>query len=423
MQINLNFKDIPDKAALYSKIGEAVELPEHFGQNADALYDVITELSEKPGVCAANEEYAPKELRPDIQALKDCTEYIRDEEHSLLRTDFAYDLPEDLIAQHPAEPRNSSRLLCLDRENGNISESIFANLADKLEPGDLLVMNDSRVLPARLYGKKEGSGGFIEFLLLNQREEKVWEILVRPGKRAKPGTRFVFGDGLLKAEILEVAEGGNRIARFECEGSIYPVLDEIGLMPLPPYITAELEDKERYQTVYADETGSAAAPTAGLHFTEEQLDELRKMGINTAFVTLHVGLGTFRPVKEEGILDHKMHSEHYTLPQETADLINMTHEKGGKVISVGTTTTRTLESIAAKHGKILPCSGDTDIFIYPGFEFKVIDGLITNFHLPESTLIMLVSAFAGYHSTMNAYKYAVENKFRFFSFGDAMLIK
>lgn len=341
----------------------------------------------------------------------------------MLKSDFFYELPEELIAQTPAEPRNSSRLLKIDRKTGALEHSRFYNLCDYLKKGDLLVMNDSRVLPARLYGKKEGTGAFMEFLLLEQKGDKLWEILVRPGKRAKPGARFIFGEGLLKAEILETVEGGNRIAEFECDGNFFTALEEIGQMPLPPYITEKLEDKERYQTVYSRELGSSAAPTAGLHFTKEMLADLQSRGINLAYVTLHVGLGTFRPVKEDNILDHKMHSEHYYLPEETADLINRTKADGGRVIAVGTTSCRTLESVAAfNNGKIAESEGYTDIFIYPGYDFKVLDGLITNFHLPESTLIMLVSAFLGYENTMNAYKTAVKEKYRFFSFGDAMLI-
>ena len=283
-------------------------------------------------------------------------------------------------------------------------------------------MNDSRVLPARLYGEKKDNGTFIEFLLLEQKGDKVWEIICRPGKKAKAGTRFVFGGGRLEAEVIEVKDDGNRIVRFECEGNFFTALEDVGQMPLPPYITAKLEDKERYQTVYSKELGSAAAPTAGLHFTEEMLEDLRNRGINTAFVTLHVGLGTFRPVKEDKVLEHKMHSEHYYLPKETADLINQTRANGGRVIAVGTTTCRTLESVATFYDEIAEHDGYTDIFIYPGYKFKAIDGLITNFHLPESTLIMLVSAFLGYDKTMNAYKTAVEEKYRFFSFGDAMII-
>ncbi len=341
---------------------------------------------------------------------------------NMKRSDFYYDLPEELIAQTPVEPRNSSRLLKVDRQTGEITHDHFYNLCSYLKKGDLLVLNDSRVIPARIYGEKEDNGTFIEFLLLEQKENMKWEILCRPGKKAKIGTRFSFGGGKLKAEITDILEDGNRIARFECEGSIFAVLDEIGQMPLPPYIKAKLEDKERYQTVYSHELGSAAAPTAGLHFTKEMLADIESRGINIAYVTLHVGLGTFRPVKEDKVLDHKMHSEHYDLPERTANLINETKKNGGRVIAVGTTSCRTLESVATFKGGIVPCDGYTDIFIYPGYEFKVLDGLITNFHLPESTLIMLVSAFLGYEKTMSAYKTAVEEKYRFFSFGDSMLI-
>lgn len=340
----------------------------------------------------------------------------------LLKSDFYYDLPEELIAQTPAEPRNSSRMMCVDRKTGEISHDRFYNLCDKLKKGDLLVMNDSRVIPARLYGEKIGNQTFIEFLLLEQKGDKIWEIICRPGKKAKVGTRFSFGGGRLIAEVIEVKDDGNRIVKFECEGNFFTALDDVGQMPLPPYITAKLEDRERYQTVYSKELGSAAAPTAGLHFTPDQLAELRERGVKTAFVTLHVGLGTFRPVKEDNVLNHKMHSEHYHLPKETADLINETKSNGGRVIAVGTTTCRTLESVASFYNEIAEHDGYTDIFIYPGYEFKCIDGLITNFHLPESTLIMLVSAFMGYDNTMNAYKTAVEESYRFFSFGDAMFI-
>jgi len=340
----------------------------------------------------------------------------------LLKSDFYYDLPEELIAQTPIEPRNASRMMCVDRSTGAITHDHFYNLCDHLKEGDLLVMNDSRVIPARLYGEKIDNGTFIEFLLLEQKGDKLWEIICRPGKKAKVGTRFSFGGGRLIAEVIEVRDDGNRIVKFECEGNFFTALEDVGQMPLPPYITAKLEDKERYQTVYSRELGSAAAPTAGLHFTPELLDELHSRGIKTAFVTLHVGLGTFRPVKEENVLDHKMHSEHYFLPEETAALINETKAKGGRVIAVGTTSCRTLESVAGLCGDIEASEGYTDIFIYPGYEFKCIDGLITNFHLPESTLIMLVSAFMGYDNTMNAYRTAVEERYRFFSFGDSMLI-
>ncbi len=340
----------------------------------------------------------------------------------LLKSDFYYDLPEELIAQHPVEPRNFSRMMCVDRRTGEIEHAHFYNLCEHLKEGDLLVMNDSRVIPARLYGEKIGNGTFIEFLLLEQKGDKIWEIICRPGKKAKVGRRFSFGGGRLIAEVLEVKDDGNRIVRFECDGNFFTALEDVGQMPLPPYITEKLEDKERYQTVYSKELGSAAAPTAGLHFTPEMLDELRAKGVKTAFVTLHVGLGTFRPVKENNVLDHKMHSEHYYLPAETAALINETKKNGGRVIAVGTTTCRTLESVATFYNEIAEHEGYTDIFIYPSYEFKCIDGLITNFHLPESTLIMLVSAFMGYDNTMNAYRKAVEERYRFFSFGDCMCI-
>lgn len=344
--------------------------------------------------------------------------------NNMMRSDFYYELPQELIAQTPIEPRNASRMLCLDRKSGVVSHDRFYNLCDHLKKGDLLVLNDSRVLPARIYGETEDTHSFIEFLLVEQRANLEWEILCRPGKKARVGRRFVFGDGLLTAEITDVLEDGNRIARFSHadDTNLFAALDEIGQMPLPPYITEKLKDKERYQTVYSNEIGSSAAPTAGLHFTNEQLKEIEDMGVNIAYVTLHVGLGTFRPVKEDKVLDHKMHREHYELPGRTAELINQTKANGGRVIAVGTTSCRTLESVAALYGEIKPCDGFTEIFIYPGFEFKVLDGLITNFHLPESTLIMLVSAFAGYENTMNAYKKAVEEKYRFFSFGDSMLI-
>ena len=339
------------------------------------------------------------------------------------KSDFYYDLPESLIAQHPVEPRNASRMLCVDRNTGGLQHRHFYDLAEYLNPGDLLVLNDSRVLPARLYGEKEGTGSFVGFLLLSQRGDKVWEIICRPGKKCKPGARFSFGGGRLKAEVLEVLEDGNRVVQFECEGNFYTALDDVGQMPLPPYITEKLQDKERYQTVYSRELGSAAAPTAGLHFTKDMLSDLESRGIRIAYVTLHVGLGTFRPVKEDDILQHHMHTEHFVLPQETADLINRTKAEGGRVISVGTTSCRTLESAAQRCGDTLTaCEGDTDIFIYPGYRFRVIDGLITNFHLPESTLIMLVSAFMGYWNTMYAYRTAVQEQYRFFSFGDCMLI-
>ena len=339
------------------------------------------------------------------------------------KSDFYYNLPEELIAQTPVTPRDHSRLMVVDRESGAITHRHFYNLCDILQKGDLLVMNDSRVLPARLYGEKVDNGTFIEFLLLEQKGDKLWEIICRPGKKAKVGTKFSFGGGKLLAEVVEVKPDGNRIVQFSCDGNFYTVLDEIGQMPLPPYITKKLEDKERYQTVYSRELGSAAAPTAGLHFTKEMLQALREKGVETAFVTLHVGLGTFRPVKEDNVLQHKMHSEHYHLPQETVDKILQTKQNGGRVIAVGTTSCRTLEAVATEHdGKLVAADGYTDIFIYPGYQFKVLDGLVTNFHLPESTLIMLVSALLGYEKTMHAYDVAVKERYRFFSFGDAMCI-
>ena len=337
-------------------------------------------------------------------------------------SDFYFDLPEELIAQHPADQRDHSRLMHLNRETGEIEHKHFYDVIDLLEPGDLLVLNNSRVIPARLIGEREDTHSPIEFLLLKQKDLDVWEILVRPGKHAKIGKRFVFGGGLLKAEVIDIVEEGNRIVKFEHEGNIYNVLDEIGQMPLPPYITEKLADKERYQTVYSDPIGSAAAPTAGLHFTEELLEKIRAKGVKTAFVTLHVGLGTFRPVKVEDFENHIMHTEHYMLPEETAKLINETKAAGHRVIAVGTTSCRTLESVAAKYGEIKADDDDTSIFIYPGYKYRDLDGLITNFHLPESTLIMLVSAFAGYENVMNAYKTAVDERYRFFSFGDSMAI-
>ncbi len=342
--------------------------------------------------------------------------------HNLKTKDFDYDLPEELIAQTPVEPRDASRLLTLNKRTGEISHTHFRNITEWLRPGDCLVLNDSRVLPARIYGVKEGTGAHVEFLLLTNHGADTWEVLCKPGKRAKVGTRFTFGDGLLTGEVIAVQEDGNRLVHFHFQGNFFAILDQIGQMPLPPYIKEKLQDQERYQTVYSREVGSAAAPTAGLHFTPELLKAVRDMGVSTAFVTLHVGLGTFRPVSAERVADHKMHSEHYHLPQETADIINRTKANGGRIISVGTTSCRTLESVAAKEGCIRESEGWTDIFIYPGFQFKVLDGLITNFHLPQSTLIMLVSALAGYDHIMNAYRVAVQEKYRFFSFGDAMFI-
>lgn len=336
-------------------------------------------------------------------------------------SDFYYDLPEELIAQTPVEPRNSSRLMVLPRNGGKIEHKHFYDLPEFLKPGDCLVLNNTRVLPARLYGTREDTGAVVEFVLLRQHGNKLWECLAGPGKKAKTGYKFKFSDKLT-ATVTDVLEDGNRMIEFACEGDFFAVLDEVGQMPLPPYIKEKLKDKERYQTVYSKDAGSAAAPTAGLHFTKEMLENIRAMGVNIAYVTLHVGLGTFRPVKVEDVTQHKMHTEHYYIPEEAAKTINDTRKNGGRVICVGTTSCRTVESCAKKYGEIKECSGDTDIFIYPGFEFKCMDGLITNFHLPESTLIMLVSAFAGYDNVMNAYNIAVKEKYRFFSFGDAMLI-
>lgn len=335
--------------------------------------------------------------------------------------DFYYDLPKERIAQTPVEPRDHSRLLVMDRFTGKMEHRHFYDIVDYLRPGDLLVINDSRVLPARLYGYKEDTGAHMELLLLEQKENMVWECLAKPGKKAKPGVKLIFGDGLLVGEVVEVKEDGNRMVKFTCNGNFYSVLDQIGQMPLPPYITEKLQDKERYQTVYSKELGSAAAPTAGLHFTPELMDKIRAMGVDFASVTLHVGLGTFRPVKAEEVTEHKMHSEHCLLPKETAEKILKTKANGGRVIAVGTTSCRTLESVATFTGQIQPWEGYTDIFIYPGYEFKVLDGLITNFHLPESTLIMLVSAFAGREHILHAYEEAVKLEYRFFSFGDACL--
>ena len=336
-------------------------------------------------------------------------------------SDFYYDLPEELIAQTPVEPRNSSRLMVLPRNGGKIEHKHFYNLPEFLKPGDCLVLNNTRVLPARLYGTREDTGAVVEFVLLRQHGNKLWECLAGPGKKAKTGYKFRFSDKLT-ATVTDVLEDGNRMIEFACEGDFFAVLDEVGQMPLPPYIKEKLKDKERYQTVYSKDAGSAAAPTAGLHFTKEMLESIKAMGVNIAYVTLHVGLGTFRPVKVEDVTQHKMHTEHYYIPEEAANTINETRKNGGRVICVGTTSCRTVESCAKKYGEIKECSGDTDIFIYPGFEFKCMDGLITNFHLPESTLIMLVSAFAGYDNVMNAYNTAVKERYRFFSFGDAMLI-
>ena len=335
-------------------------------------------------------------------------------------SDFDYELPQELIAQVPIKDRSASRLMVLNRENKTIEDKIFKDILDYLKPGDCLVRNNTKVIPARLYGIKEETGVHIEFLLLKRIEGDIWEVMVHPGRRLKKGTKVTFGDGLLKAEILETMEGGNRKVKFEYDGIFNEILDQIGLMPLPPYIKEKLDDKSRYQTVYAKYEGSAAAPTAGLHFTEELLEKIKEKGVEIANVTLHVGIGTFRPVKVENIEEHDMHSEHYYIKHEDAEKINNTKKNGGRIIAVGTTSCRVLESVADEKGFVKETEGDTSIFIYPGYKFKCIDCLITNFHLPESTLIMLVSALAGKDYIMKAYKHAVEEKYRFFSFGDAM---
>lgn len=337
--------------------------------------------------------------------------------------DYDYDLPEELIAQDPLEDRSSSRLMVLDRQTGDVEHRHFTDILEYLHPGDCLVINNTKVIPARLFGVKEDTQAKIEVLLLKRKENDIWETLVKPGKKAKPGTKLVFGDGLLTAEVVDVVEEGNRLIQFHYDGIFEEILDQLGQMPLPPYITHQLKDKNRYQTVYAKYDGSAAAPTAGLHFTKELLQKVKDMGVDITEVTLHVGLGTFRPVKVDNVLDHHMHSEFYMVSQEAADKINRAKENGHRVIAVGTTSTRTLEAAADENGHLQETSGWTEIFIYPGYQFKVIDALITNFHLPQSTLVMLVSALAGREHVLHAYETAVKEKYRFFSFGDAMLIK
>lgn len=337
-------------------------------------------------------------------------------------SDFFYDLPEELIAQDPLEDRTASRLLVLNRETGAIEHKIFSDVIDYLNEGDCLVINNTRVIPARLIGEKEGTGGKVEVLLLKRRANDVWETLVKPGKKLRPGAKITFGDGRLRAEVLEVVEEGNRLVKFCYEGIFEEILDSLGEMPLPPYITHKLEDKEMYQTVYAKFDGSAAAPTAGLHFTKELLNKIEEKGIKIASITLHVGLGTFRPVKVDDVNNHHMHTEWYEVNAEAADIINETKRNGGRVICVGTTSCRTIESVADENGYMKAKTGETDIFIYPGYKFKIMDGLITNFHLPESTLVMLVSAFAGKENVLAAYETAVKERYRFFSFGDAMIL-
>jgi len=340
----------------------------------------------------------------------------------LKKKDFYFDLPQELIAQDPLEDRSSSRLLVLNKTTGAVSHHVFRDIVSFLNPGDCLVLNNTKVIPARLLGEREGTGAHVEVLLLKRREGDVWETLVKPGKKCRPGTRLSFGEGLLKAEVLETVEEGNRLIHFEYEGIWEEVLDRLGEMPLPPYITHKLQDRNRYQTVYAKYEGSAAAPTAGLHFTKDLLAQIELKGVNIAYVTLHVGLGTFRPVKEENVLEHHMHSEFYQVTEEAAKKINDTKKAGGRVICVGTTSCRTIESAADENGVVHPGSDNTEIFIYPGYRFKVLDALITNFHLPESTLVMLVSALAGRENVLNAYQEAIKERYRFFSFGDAMFI-
>lgn len=337
--------------------------------------------------------------------------------------DFYYDLPQELIAQDPLEDRSSSRLMVLDKITGEVEHRHFKDITEYLRPGDCLVINNTKVIPARLYGVKEGTEAKIEILLLKRKENDIWETLVKPGKKCKIGTKIVFGEGILTGEVVDIVEEGNRLIQFHYEGIFEEILDRLGQMPLPPYITHQLQDKNRYQTVYAKYDGSAAAPTAGLHFTPELLQQVRDMGVEIAEVTLHVGLGTFRPVKTENILEHHMHSEFYTVTQEAADKINTARKNGGKIIAVGTTSTRTLESVGTEDGTVKAGSGWTQIFIYPGYQFKVIDSLITNFHLPESTLVMLVSALAGREHVLHAYDEAIKERYRFFSFGDAMFIR
>lgn len=336
--------------------------------------------------------------------------------------DFDYELPKELIAQVPLKERTSSRLMVVDREKGTVEHKTFTDLICYLNEGDLLVLNNTRVIPARLYGTKKETGAAIEFLLLKRLSLKRWEVILKPGKKAKPGAEFIFGDGSLTAKIIDFTGDGGRIVEFSYEGVFEEILDRFGQMPLPPYITEKLEDRERYQTVYAKFDGSAAAPTAGLHFTDEFFEKIKAKGVNIAFVTLHVGLGTFRPVKCENILEHKMHTEHYFINEETAALINETKEKGGKIIAVGTTSVRVLETSADENGRVSACEGDTDIFIYPGYKFKAVDRLVTNFHLPQSTLLMLISALYDREKILEAYEEAIKEKYRFFSFGDAMLI-
>lgn len=423
-EITVDFDVLNTSEKFYDFISAEMDFPDWFGRNADALHDLLDCAEVR--ITVKNTSSAGAWAAPIVSALSslECVKFQGTEDDSaaenMKRSDFYYDLPEELIAQTPIEPRDSSRMMKIDRQSGEIIHDRFYNICNYLKKGDLLVLNDSKVFPARIYGVKKSTGVQVEFLLLKHIELDKWEVMVRPGRRLKIGTTVEFSEEL-SAEILDVVEGGNRIVKFNCKGVFFDVLDRIGQMPLPPYIKEKLKDKDRYNTVYCREEGSAAAPTAGLHFTERVFENLREKGVDTAYVTLHVGLGTFRPVKEENILDHKMHVEHYSIPQETVDKIKECKARGGRVISVGTTSCRTLES-AAQTGELKAGSADTGIFIYPGYQFKVIDGLITNFHLPESTLIMLVSAFLGRERTLSAYEEAIKERYRFFSFGDSMAI-
>lgn len=427
-EITIDFNVLDTSEKFYDFISSEMDFPHWFGRNADALHDLLD--CAEVCITVRNSASAGVWAVPIISALKslNCVKFQGTEAASeiknMKRSDFYYRLPEELIAQTPIEPRDGSRLMKIDRESGNITHDRFYNICRYLRKGDLLVLNDSKVFPARIYGVKRTTGVNVEFLLLKAVELNKWEVMVRPGRRLKEGAVVDFSDRL-SAEVIDVVDDGNRIVRFDCDGNFFEELDRIGQMPLPPYIKEKLKDKNRYNTVYCREEGSAAAPTAGLHFTGRVFDSLKEKGVDTAYVTLHVGLGTFRPVKEDNILDHKMHVEHYSIPRETADKINSCKKNGGRVIAVGTTSCRTLESAASLpdyNGEIKAGSADTGIFIYPGYEFKVIDGLITNFHLPESTLIMLVSAFLGREKTLAAYEEAIRERYRFFSFGDVTLI-
>lgn len=427
-KLTIDFDILNTNDKFYDYISAEMNFPEWFGRNADALHDLLGSTDVQ--IRVKNAASAGAWAGAAISALRslECAEFSEKSAvlsaENMKRSDFYYDLPEELIAQTPVEPRDSSRLMKIDRISGEIVHDRFFNICSYLKKGDLLVLNDSKVFPARIYGVKRATGVNVEFLLLKHMELDKWEVMVRPGRRLKKGAVVDFSDKLF-GEVLDIVDGGNRIVKFHCDGVFFEELERIGQMPLPPYIKEKLKDKDRYNTIYCREEGSAAAPTAGLHFTQSVFEKLKEKGVDIAYVTLHVGLGTFRPVKEDNILDHKMHVEHYSIPQSTADKINECKKNGGRVIAVGTTSCRTLESAASLpdyDGEIKAGSADTGIFIYPGYEFKVIDGLITNFHLPESTLIMLVSAFLGREKTLAAYEEAIRERYRFFSFGDCTLI-